>query len=120
MTVPGASADDPETGSGSLVAPHQSAYGLTGAALPEWAPEGGALAKTLRTAAHRALIAILVASRREAGLTQRQLAERLKRPQSYVAKIEAGERRVDLVELVAIAKALKLDPRQLLERFLTW
>jgi transcriptional regulator with XRE-family HTH domain len=82
--------------------------------------QGGALAKTLRTAAHRALIAILVASRREAGFTQRQLAERLKRPQSYVAKIEAGERRVDLVELVAIAKALKLDPRQLLERFLTW
>ena len=65
-------------------------------------------------------MAILVASRREAGLTQRQLAERLKRPQSYVAKIEAGERRVDLIELVAIAKALKLDPRVLLERFLRW
>ena len=76
--------------------------------------------KTLRTTAHRALIAVLVASRREAGLTQRQLAERLKRPQSYLAKIEAGERRVDVVELVALAKALKLDPRVLFERFLRW
>ena len=78
------------------------------------------MAKTLRTAGHKALVAILVASRREAGLTQRQLAERLKRPQSYIAKIEAGERRVDLIELVAIAKALKVDPRVLLERFLSW
>jgi len=78
------------------------------------------MAKTLRTKGHSALVAILVACRREAGLNQRQLAERLKKPQSYIAKIEAGERRVDVVEFVAIAKALKLDPRVLFERFLGW
>lgn len=82
--------------------------------------EEGALAKTLRTAGHKALVAILVASRREAGITQRELADRLKKPQSYVAKIEAGERRVDVVELVALAKALKVDPAVLFERFLRW
>lgn len=78
------------------------------------------MAKTLRSPAHKALVAVLVASRRESGMTQRELAERLKKPHSWVAKIESAERRVDVVELVAIAKALKLDPRVLLDRFLNW
>jgi len=78
------------------------------------------LPKTLRSRGHRALIAILVATRRDAQLTQRQLADRLQRPQSFVSKIEAGERRLDVVEFVAIAKALKVEPGVLFERFLRW
>jgi transcriptional regulator with XRE-family HTH domain len=62
----------------------------------------------------------LAFSKSQDGLTQRQLADRLKRPQSNIAKIEAGKTRVELVEFVAISKALKLDPRVLLERFLRW
>ena len=76
--------------------------------------------KTLRSREHRALCAVLVATRREAGLTQAQLAERLKKPASYIAKIEIGERRLDVVEFVALAKALKLDPRKVFDRFLSW
>lgn len=51
----------------------------------------------------------LIAARKKAGLTQEQLAERLGRPQSFVAKYEVGERFVDAVELVAIARMIGLD-----------
>lgn len=78
------------------------------------------LAKTLRSRGHKALLAVLVASRREARLTQRQLAERLKLPPSVIGKIETGERRLDVVEFTTIARALKVDPLTLYERFLAW
>jgi transcriptional regulator with XRE-family HTH domain len=50
----------------------------------------------------------------------RHLAERLKKPPSFIAKIEIGERRLDVAEFAAIAKALKIDPRTLFDRFLNW
>ena len=71
------------------------------------------LRKTLRTQGHRQLIALLVSAREGADLTQRDLAARLKRPHSVVGRIEAGERRVDVVEFIEIARALDVDPRQL-------
>jgi transcriptional regulator with XRE-family HTH domain len=40
----------------------------------------------------------------EAGLTQVEVANRLERPQSFVSKIESGERRVDVVELSELAR----------------
>lgn len=43
-------------------------------------------------------------AREETGLTQVEVAKRVKRPQSFVSKIESGERRVDVVELVEIAR----------------
>ncbi len=55
----------------------------------------------------------LVAARHAAGLTQQQLAKRLGRPQSFVAKYEGGERRVDVVELFEIAAALGADARRI-------
>jgi ribosome-binding protein aMBF1 (putative translation factor) len=78
------------------------------------------LPKSLRSKGHKALLAVLVASRREAGLTQRQLADRLGVPPSVIGKIEIGERRLDVVEFTAIARALKLEPAVLYERFLAW
>lgn len=48
------------------------------------------------------------------------LAERLGKPASSIAKIEIGERRLDVVEFTAIAKALKLDPCKMYSRFLGW
>ena len=66
------------------------------------------------------MCAVLVASRREAGLTQAQLADRLGKQASFIAKIEIGERRLDVVEFAAIAKAIKIDPRVLFDRFLNW
>ncbi|HUO15253.1 MAG TPA: helix-turn-helix transcriptional regulator [Verrucomicrobiae bacterium] len=46
-------------------------------------------------------------ARAEASLTQVEVAKRLKRPQSFVSKIESGERRVDVVELNELANLYK-------------
>lgn len=66
--------------------------------------------KHLRSAKHRALLATIARARKSAGLMQRQLAARLKRSNSFVWKIEAGERRVDLLEFIEIARCLDQDP----------
>ena len=71
------------------------------------------LRKTLRSRGHQTLIAVLVAAREHAGLTQRDLAARLRRPHSFVGRIEAGERRIDVVEFIEIARVLDHDPREL-------
>lgn len=42
------------------------------------------------------------------------MTERLGKPQSFIAKYESGERRIDVVEFVAITAALRLDPARLL------
>lgn len=78
------------------------------------------MAKTLRSRGRKALLAVLVASRREQGLTQRQLAERLGWPHSAVGKVETGERRLDVVEFTLWAQALKMEPLTLYERYLGW
>ncbi len=54
--------------------------------------------------------------RRKRGVTQSQLAERLGRPQSYVAKIEKGERRLDLIEFLGVAKALGVSSSRFVKR----
>jgi transcriptional regulator with XRE-family HTH domain len=74
--------------------------------------------KHLRSARHRALISAIVEARHAAGLTQRQLAAKLKRSNSFVWKIEAGERRVEVLEFIEIARCLNADPAELLNRAL--
>jgi len=70
--------------------------------------------KTLRSPEHRALCALLVAARRKAGLNQTELAKRLGRPQSFIAKLEGGERRLDVVEFLAVTRAIGADPLRIL------
>lgn len=53
---------------------------------------------------YRAFIARLIRARREAGLKQADVADQLGKPQSYVSKCEAGDRRVDVIELVRLAR----------------
>jgi len=50
--------------------------------------------------------------RQEAGIKQEDVAGSLRKPQSYVSKVESGERRVDLVELIQL---LRLYRRSLVE-----
>ena len=74
--------------------------------------------------AYREFLARLRAARVRVGLTQAEVARLLAKPQSYVSKCESGERRVDVVELVAFAKAYQLPieffvprkPRKRLDR----
>jgi transcriptional regulator with XRE-family HTH domain len=47
-----------------------------------------------------------VATREAAGLSQRQLAAKLNRGNSFVWKLEAGERRIDVLEFMEMAKIL--------------
>jgi transcriptional regulator with XRE-family HTH domain len=73
--------------------------------------------KSLKSAEYERLIALLVAVRHAAGVRQQKLAEKLGKPQSFVAKYEGGERRIDLVEFIAISRALDADPLKLFKDF---
>ena len=74
--------------------------------------------KSLKSAEYARFIAILVAARHKAGMRQQALAKKLRKPQSFVAKYEGGERRLDVIEFIVIAEALGADPIKLLRRFL--
>jgi transcriptional regulator with XRE-family HTH domain len=67
--------------------------------------------RSLFTDAYSAFRKTLIAVRKAAGVTQLELAERLGKPQQFVSKVELGDRRVDLVEFVAICRALRVDPK---------
>jgi hypothetical protein len=71
------------------------------------------LHKSLHTAEQKILREMLIAARRKAGLRQHQLAGGLGRPQPFIAKHEGGERRLDVIELIAIANPVGLDPLRL-------
>jgi transcriptional regulator with XRE-family HTH domain len=58
---------------------------------------------------HQYFLKLLVEARQTAGLTQVSLAKRLGRPQSFVSKYERGERRLDMIEFLEVARALSLD-----------
>ncbi|WP_338722409.1 helix-turn-helix transcriptional regulator [Devosia sp. XK-2] len=58
-------------------------------------------------------------ARNAAELTQQEVADRLRKPQSYIAKVERNERRIDVVEFISLAKALGVDPARLFAAVLT-
>ena len=53
---------------------------------------------------------LLVEARKNAGLSQEAVAERIGQPQSVVSKIESGVRRLDVVEFMAVMEAMDTDP----------
>jgi transcriptional regulator with XRE-family HTH domain len=72
--------------------------------------------RSLHTKPYQAFIAVMVLARKEADVTQHELARRIKKPQSFVSKYERFERRLDVPEFIHIARALGLDPAKLLRR----
>lgn len=58
----------------------------------------------------------MVLARKEANVTQHELARRIKKPQSFISKYERLERRLDVPEFVFVARALGIDPSKLLRR----
>lgn len=73
--------------------------------------------KSINTKAHKILLETLHQARLKAGLTQNELANRLKRPQSFVSKYESGERRLDIVELYTICTSLRTTLSELITDF---
>jgi len=73
---------------------------------------------TVHNTVYKDLIARLLAARTAAGLTQQDVADALGKPQSYVAKVEGLERRLDVIEFLEFAKAIGIDPMPVLRA--TW
>ena len=65
--------------------------------------------KSVHSPAYAHVRAKLVAMRKQAGLTQRDLARKLGREHSFVWRIETGERRLDVVEFLWVCQALGQD-----------
>jgi len=75
--------------------------------------------KSLKSSEYERLVKILAAVRKKAKVRQQALAKKLGKPQSFVAKYEGGERRIDLIEFIAIVRALDGDPVGLFREFVT-
>lgn len=67
------------------------------------------MAKSIHSKDYRNIIERLKKARFDAGLKQKDVALKLKKPQSYISKIERGERRIDVTELKDLAKIYKKD-----------
>ena len=65
---------------------------------------------------YRAAVQVLREARKGAGLTQRQLADAIGRPYTVIANIERGERQIDVVEFIAIARALGMGEGELMSQ----
>ena len=68
--------------------------------------------KTTYLAQQKKLLALLRETRTKAGLTQAELASRLHRDQTFVSKYETGERRLDILELRDVCRAIGIDFKQ--------
>jgi transcriptional regulator with XRE-family HTH domain len=68
------------------------------------------------TDAYKVLLDTLIAARKRAGLTQVELSARLNKPQPFISKVEHGVRRIDVIEFVAIARAVGADPVRLFKK----
>lgn len=73
------------------------------------------MAKTIRSEGHEALCKALIDARKSAGLTQAELAKRLLCHQSLIARIESGERRIDVVELIVLSRAIGVSTSTIFE-----
>ena len=66
--------------------------------------------KAVFSDAYKVILFHLIQERKQAGITQQELANRLNRPQPFISQIENGVRRIDVLEFYAIAKAIGTDP----------
>ena len=75
------------------------------------------MAKGFQDKRYRQLINQLIEARGEAGLSQERVAQLLGTHQQFVSRYETGERRLDAIELVDVARALGLNPADLIGQF---
>lgn len=72
---------------------------------------------SIGTAEHKRLVALLRQIRLDAGLTQVDLAKRLREPQAFVSRYETGERRLDLLELRQVCRAVGISLKDFVREF---
>jgi len=77
---------------------------------------GGLMPKTVTSPLQKRLAAMLVERRKAEGLRQVDLAKKLGVYQSWVTHLESGQRRVDVVELIELGKAIGFDPAELVKK----
>jgi transcriptional regulator with XRE-family HTH domain len=70
--------------------------------------------KAIHTKRYAHLRELLSRKRKECGFSQSHIAKTLGKPQSFISKVESGERRLDLIELLDLLAALKYEPRRFL------
>lgn len=66
--------------------------------------------KTIFTGAHKHLVEVLKDARVEAGISQVDLAAKIGKDQTLISLIERSQRRVDVLEFIALARAMGTDP----------
>lgn len=66
--------------------------------------------KSVFSDAHNTVVRLLVRTRIAAGLRQAELAARIGKGQSFISRIEQGQRRVDVLEFYALIRAMGLEP----------
>ncbi|MCX7112978.1 MAG: helix-turn-helix transcriptional regulator [Proteobacteria bacterium] len=72
--------------------------------------------KSVNSDEYQNFLDCLISARKEADVTQQELANRLGKPQSFVSKYENRERRLDVVEFLQIARTLEVNPSDLLKK----
>jgi HTH-type transcriptional regulator/antitoxin HipB len=74
------------------------------------------MSKTLHSDRHKRLAELLVEKRKLAGMTQAAVAKALGRHQPFVANLEMGDRRIDVIELLDLAQVLGFDPNEVISQ----
>jgi transcriptional regulator with XRE-family HTH domain len=74
--------------------------------------------KSLRSPSQKRLQELLIKTRKARTLTQWDVARKLDRPQSFVSKYESGERLLDVIEFIDVARAMGVDPVAMLSDLL--
>lgn len=71
--------------------------------------------KSIHQERYAILINTLIKHRKEKGLTQEAVAYILNKPQSYIAKIEGKDRKLDVIEFIDFCDALEIKPSHIIE-----
>jgi transcriptional regulator with XRE-family HTH domain len=71
--------------------------------------------KTIYSHKYALMLRLLIDARKAAGLTQSELADIISKRQTFVSKYERGERRLDVLELIQIARCLNIDPHAIID-----
>ncbi|RKG35476.1 XRE family transcriptional regulator [Acinetobacter guerrae] len=72
--------------------------------------------KTIYRDRYQQMIDILIAERKRAKLTQIEVAQKLNKPQSYIAKIEGRDRKIDILEFIELCETLGIKASSLIKQ----